>query len=261
MEIDNIAGSGSALVDRKLTAAQFQALADVPPEVEWFANIRNDNTKRAYKKDVQEFMAFVGIVKPEEFRIVTRAHVIDWRTLLEEKKLADATIRRKLASLSSLFNHLCEANAITHNPVTGAERPKSEGDEGATPAISDEQARALLDAPDADTLKGLRDKTMLVVLLYHAIRRDELVKLRVKDMHLRRGVMHFYIQGKGNKKRYLPVMPVAQGLIWEYLEIAGHREDLEGAMFRPVKNHVTKDLDKPLSPYAVYHMADYTTVV
>lgn len=31
-----------------LTAAEFQDLAEVPPEVEWFANIENDNTRRAY---------------------------------------------------------------------------------------------------------------------------------------------------------------------------------------------------------------------
>ncbi|MBC6445276.1 MAG: hypothetical protein GDA50_07620 [Alphaproteobacteria bacterium GM202ARS2] len=31
----------------RLTQEEFQGLADVPPEVEWFANIRNKNTKRA----------------------------------------------------------------------------------------------------------------------------------------------------------------------------------------------------------------------
>ena len=257
MEIDNIAASRSTLVSRKLTEEQFQGLALVPAEVEWFANIRNANTKQAYKRDVQEFMEFVGILKPEEFRIVTRAHIIAWRDLLEGKELAAATVRRKLAALSSLFNHLCNVNAVTHNPVTGVERPKAISSEGATPAISDEQARALLDAPDPDTLKGMRDRAILAVLLFHAIRREELVKLRVKDMHLRRGVMYFLIKGKGSKERYLPVVPVAQGLIWEYLERAGHKEDFEGAMFRPVKNNVTDTLDKPLHPYAIYYIVKH----
>jgi integrase/recombinase XerD len=48
----------------------------VPPAIEWFGNIRNEKTRRAYKSDVQDFMRFVGIQNSEEFRIITRAHVI-----------------------------------------------------------------------------------------------------------------------------------------------------------------------------------------
>jgi hypothetical protein len=36
--------------ERRLTAIEFQNLADVPPEAEWFDNIKNPSTKRAYKK-------------------------------------------------------------------------------------------------------------------------------------------------------------------------------------------------------------------
>ena len=39
---------------RNLTAAEFQELADVPPELEWFANITNEQTRRAYKCNVTE---------------------------------------------------------------------------------------------------------------------------------------------------------------------------------------------------------------
>jgi integrase/recombinase XerD len=33
---------------RILTAQEFQGLADVPPEAEWFANIDNAGTRRIY---------------------------------------------------------------------------------------------------------------------------------------------------------------------------------------------------------------------
>jgi hypothetical protein len=42
----------STPAERLLTAAEFRRLADVPPEAEWFANITNPNSKRAYKKAV-----------------------------------------------------------------------------------------------------------------------------------------------------------------------------------------------------------------
>jgi integrase/recombinase XerD len=74
-----------------LTSAQYQQLSDVPPAIEWFANINNLQTRRAYENDLRGFMKFVGINRPEDFRTVTRAHVLAWRKTLEEKSLAGAT--------------------------------------------------------------------------------------------------------------------------------------------------------------------------
>jgi hypothetical protein len=70
---------------RALTAAEFQGLADVPPELEWLANLTNPKTRRAYQQDIQDFTAFVGISRPEALRLVTRPHVIAWRKDLERR--------------------------------------------------------------------------------------------------------------------------------------------------------------------------------
>src|SRR5271169_4406727 len=91
--------------DRLLTAAEFQKLADVPPEVEWFANISNPHTRRSYENAVKDIMRFAGIFRPEEFRTVTRAHFIAWRDELRRRDLGSATIRHRLASLASLFEY------------------------------------------------------------------------------------------------------------------------------------------------------------
>jgi hypothetical protein len=48
--------------NRLLTAAEFHRLADVPPEVEWFANISNAHTRRAYENAVRDFMQFAGVL-------------------------------------------------------------------------------------------------------------------------------------------------------------------------------------------------------
>ena len=103
-------------------------------------------------------MRFTGIREPSEFRIVTRSHVIAWRDDLVLRGLSGMTIRHRLAALSSLFEHLCESNAVTHNPVKGVKRPPVESYEGKTPALGDHQARALLKAPDGASLKGKRDR-------------------------------------------------------------------------------------------------------
>jgi len=249
-------GRGTSLVrtdGRLLTAQQFQELAHVPAEAEWFANITNPRTRRAYRIDLHDFMSFVGIRIPEEFRTVTRSHVIAWRKLVETRGAAPATIRRKLAALSSLFDHLCESNAVTHNPVKGVERPRAEANEGKTPAIGDGQARALLEAPDPDTLKGKRDRAILSVFLFHGLRREELCNLKVRDLQLRRGVPHFLVHGKGGKIRYVPAHPQALERLNEYLELGGHGDDHAGALFRPVRNPLTGNLEKALTPGAIYN--------
>ncbi len=237
---------------RRLTAAEFQGLAQVPPEAEWFANITNPRTRRAYQIDIKEFMQFVGIKQPDEFRVVTRAHVIAWRKSLERRELAPASIRRKLAALSSLFEHLCEVNAIAHNPVMGVKRPSEDANEGKTPAIGDGQARALLDAPPPESIKGKRDRAILSTFLFHGLRCEELCGLKVRDLQTRRGVMHFRIHGKGGKVRFVPAHAGTLERINDYLAANGHGEDTGGPLFRPVKNPITGDLDKALTASAVY---------
>ena len=237
----------------RLSSPEFQRLAAVPPEAQWFANLDSAQTRRAYQSDLRAFMAFVGIVKPEEFRSVTRSHVLAWRADLEKQGLAGSTIRRKLAALSSLYDYLCDANAVTHNPVRGVKRPKVESYEGKTPALGDAQARQLLDAPPTDTLKGKRDRAILSVLLYHALRREELSTLRVKDIKLmRRGVPHLCVHGKGGKLRYLPAHPDSLRLTDDYLREAGHAKDLAGPLFRPVRNLRAGPTATALTPGGVY---------
>ncbi len=121
-----------------------------------------------------------------------------------------------------------------------------------TPALGAAQARKLLDAPPAGTLKGVRDRAILATLLYHGIRREELCRLRVKDIQSRQGVMHFRVKGKRGKIRFVPVHAMAQRLIEEYLAAAGHGEDAAGPVFRPVANNRTKELEKPLNPNSIY---------
>ena len=227
----------------------------MPPEIEWFANIRNRSTRRAYENAIRDFMRFTGINRPEEFRTVTRAHVIAWRDDLAGRGLGGATLRHRLAALSSLFEYLCDKNAVTHNPVKGVKRPRSESGEGKTPAIGDHQARDLLAAPAEDTIKDKRDRAILSTLLFHALRREELCKLKVRDFrHARRGVLHLNVSGKGEKTRYLPLHPGTNALIYDYLEAAGHGEDENGALFRPIRNNRTGRLDKALTPDGVYKL-------
>jgi hypothetical protein len=112
---------------RLLTAAEFHSLADVPPEVEWFANLSNPSTRRAYETAVRDFVRFTGIARPEEFRTVTRAHIIAWRDTLKQRGLGGGTIRHRLASRSRRCSNISAtgtpASCLRHSRSSAARRP------------------------------------------------------------------------------------------------------------------------------------------
>jgi integrase/recombinase XerD len=158
---------------------------------------------------------------------------------LDARKLAASSVRRKLSALSSLYEFLTDQNAVPTNPLKGVKRPKVDSYEGKTPAIADKEARQLMQLPGDKSLKGLRDRALLATLLYHGLRREELRRLKIKDIHPRRGVPHLRVHGKGNKTRYIPLHAGTQELLNDYLDEARHAADTEGALFRAVSNNRT----------------------
>jgi hypothetical protein len=71
------------LKKHSLTRAQFEQLADIPLEEEWLANITNLKTRRAYKEDVREFVAFTALRDDMRLRSAARSHIIAWRKDME----------------------------------------------------------------------------------------------------------------------------------------------------------------------------------
>ncbi len=67
-------------------------------------------------------------------------------------------------------------------------------------------------------------------------------------------MLHLNVSGKGDKTRYLPLHPGTNALIHDYLEAAGHGEDENGALFRPMRNNRTGRLEKALTPDGVYKL-------
>ena len=92
-------------------------------------------------------------------------------------------------------------------------------------------------------------------MLFHALRREELCKLKVKDaQHARKGVPHLKVSGKGGKTRYLPLHPGTNALIHDYLGAAGHGNDDSGALFRPIRNNRTGRLGAAITADGVYKL-------
>ena len=109
----------------------------------------------------------------------------------------------------------------------------------------------MLNAPPTDTLKGQRDRAILSVFLFHAIRRSELTKLTVRDIHEDRGVTQIRVHGKGDKVWSIPAAPQSLRLIDAYLEAAGHKENKDGPLFRPVTKNSKTSLNNAMTARGV----------
>lgn len=218
--------------------ASLDALAAIPEEVVWLAKQKSARTRRAYRGDVTHFLRSLGITGAEQLRQVDHRAVIAWERIMREGEgAASSTVRRRLAALSSLFKHLVRHGSASRNPVVDVERPSINREEGSTAAFSKAQARRLLDAPPPDTIAGLRNRAILSVGLQVGLRRAEIAALLVGDLHQNRGFDALRVTRKGGRRDALAINPQAAGRIRAYLERAGHGEDHQGPLFRPLRGN------------------------
>lgn len=233
-------------------APSLQFLQSVPEEELWLAGQLSPHTRRAYKQDVAHFVAGMGIRSAVELRQVNRAAVIAWQNLMKERGVKPRTIRRRLSALSSLFAHLVAHRAADANPVRDIKRPRVNRRQGTTRAFSVKEARKILDAPDAETLLGLRDRAILSVGLQAGPRRSEIASLRVKDYHTDAGYKSLHFIRKGGVDLSLAINPQTAQRIDEYLAAAGHGDDADGPLFRPLrKNQIGHDPRRSLHPVGI----------
>jgi len=213
-----------------------ETLALIPEEDVWLASRKSAVTRQAYAGDVRLFIRAVGITSREELRQVDHKAIIGWeRHMREVQQLHPTTIRRRLAALSSLFRHLVKYGIVAINPVREIERPAINRWEGMTPAFSPPQARALLEAPDPSTLKGLRDRAILSLGLQVGLRRSEIVRLKVRDLHMTGGYEALRITRKRGTCDVIAIPAETTHRLRAYLAAAGHAADRAGPLFRSLR--------------------------
>ncbi|MBL9179822.1 MAG: site-specific tyrosine recombinase XerC [Verrucomicrobiaceae bacterium] len=131
-----------------------------------------------------------------------------------EKPLAVGTQIGRLAAVRGLFKWLCREAWLDADPAAHLEMPK---EEHRLPAdtLSESEVAAILAVPNIADPLGIRDRTMLELLYSTGIRRAELVRVQLRDLHRERRTLH--VEGKGDKERIVPVGERALQWIERYL--------------------------------------------
>ena len=82
--------------------------------------------------------------------------------------------------------------------------------------LTEEEAAALVAAPDLETWIGRRDRALLLVAIQTGLRNSELTQLKCQDVKLGTGA-HVRCLGKGRKMRCTPLQPDAAAILKEWL--------------------------------------------
>ena len=85
--------------------------------------------------------------------------------------------------------------------------------------MTNEAIETLLKTPKTDTVKGRRNRMLLIMLYDTAARAQEIVDLTLRDLHLVNVKSPFVtLTGKGNKSRDVPLMEKTVGHLNQYLK-------------------------------------------
>jgi len=204
----------------------------------WLAKSQSADTRSNYARDLSQFLTFIEVPAGHlEYLVNVRpADIAGWRDQLRAEGMTNATIRRKMTALRSLYSYLQTYGYTGANPAHGGfvDAPSVARD-GKTVGLSPENCRRLLDVPDAATPVGIRDRAMIAVLAYTGCRVGELTKLRVGSYKTTGGHKVLEIFGKGGKERRVPLHPEAFERLEMWLDVGGLRENLTRPMFPPQK--------------------------
>jgi len=167
-------------------------------------------------------------------RGLTKAVVAEYKVELQGKGYAPATINQKLSAIRKLALEAADNGLMDAQLANGVARVKGVKSSGVRTGnwLTKEQAQRLLDAPDITTLKGLRDRAILAVMLGAGLRRSEVAALTFEHIQQREGRWVIVdLIGKGKRVRTVPIPSWAKQAIDEWTQTAGISE---GRIFRAV---------------------------
>ena len=171
------------------------------------------NTQISYERDLKkltEYLLQQGITKVQE---VSETSLNSYVLFLEKQGKAASTVSRYIASFKGFFEYCLKQGIISNDPAERLKPPKVEKKFPQILTISETQR--LMDGPDLQSDKGIRDRAMLELLYATGIRVSELISLKTEDMNL---AMEYVVCHEKSKDRIIPFGGEAKTALINYLE-------------------------------------------
>ena len=216
------------------------------------ASIRNPNTRAAYYLAVRDFFGWC------EARHAPLEKVCPMlvAAYIEELGLRSAppTVQQHLAAIRTLFDFLVIGQVVAFNPAASVRGPRHVVKKGKTPVLSSEDARLLLDSIDTSHVVGLRDRTLIGVMIYSFARVSAVVNMRVEDYY-RNGKRYWLrLHEKGGKFHEVPAHHNAEAYLDLYIQAAGIADEAKGPLFRSTRGQSRRLTDRQMGRRDVLRM-------
>lgn len=214
------------------------------------------DTRKAYAIDIQQFKDFCvmkdwSFAHPSEFN---SDHIRQYRDfLLNDLQLAPNSVIRKCSTMRTLLGFFVNENVLSANPFLNCKLPRSILVRP-TEDLTDEEVRQVLKMPDQMEEPGRLHYTLLICFFYLLTRASELRMAKIKDIQFRRRHQVLIVKGKRSKLREIPMTPFVQEKIESYIKLSRHSFTENDFIFRPTKNNITRDFDKPISIQAINYI-------
>lgn len=220
--------------------------------LEFFAAcIRNPHTRRAYARAAAEFLAWCQGRGVGSLGQVQPMHVAGWIEY-EMREVSAPSVKQRLAAVRHLFDWLVTGHIVQVNPAASVRGPRHVVRSGKTPVLEPAEARRLLDAIDASTPVGLRDRALISLMVYSFARVGAALAMRVQDVYTQNRRLWVRLHEKGGKEHAMPAHHNLEHALAAYIDGAGLAGDPKGPLFRTV-GRGTGELTRTPLPQANAH--------
>jgi site-specific recombinase XerD len=236
--------SDQSLVLSKLSAAEAAAMAIV------LDGLPSEHSRRAYERALTGFFLWhKSMGRPQ----LSKAVVQRYAAQLREAGMAPSSINQRLSAIRKLALEAADNGALDPQVASGIRAVKGARYEGRRTGnwLTREQAQMWLNAPDQKTLKGLRDRALLAVLIGCGLRRAEAASLSFDHVQQREGRWVLVdLIGKRDKIRSVPMPNWTKAAIDVWSRASGISD---GLVFRAV-NKGNRVMGNGITPQAIYNI-------
>ena len=186
------------------------------------------NTLESYQRDILQYQEYLE-EKKINYKEVNNENVLGYLDYLKGLDKKASTISRHLASIRLFYQYLLKNKIVKEDPTKGIQSPKIE--KKAPSVLSSQEVSLLLEQPNGEGLKSIRDKAMLEVAYATGMRVTEIISLNVSDIDIESSLVTCKNE---NKQRIIPLGKLSLSALKEYMTIARPnmiKDDNETALF------------------------------
>jgi len=172
----------------------------------------SENTEVSYERDLKKMNQFLSEQGITKVASVTATDLNSFVLFLEKEGRKPSTISRSIAAMKAFYRYCCDMHISESDPAEILKAPHIE--KKVPEVLSEKEAIKLLEQPNGNSPKELRDKAMLELLYATGIRVSELINLEIDDINLQ---LEYVTCHELHKDRVIPFGNITRDSIITYM--------------------------------------------